>query len=60
MVALQAADIITVPLAEAIANIKTVSPDSQLVHTARATGISFGAPDEATHQPRLAQDKTMC
>jgi ATP-dependent phosphofructokinase / diphosphate-dependent phosphofructokinase len=49
MVALQAADIITVPLTEAIANIKTVPPASQLVHTARATGISFGAPDEATH-----------
>jgi 6-phosphofructokinase 1 len=49
MVALQAADIITVPLAEAIANIKTVPPESQLIHTARATGISFGAPDEAQH-----------
>ena len=49
MVALQAADIVRVPLTEAIANIKTVPPASQLVHTARATGISFGAPDEASH-----------
>jgi ATP-dependent phosphofructokinase / diphosphate-dependent phosphofructokinase len=49
MVALQAADIVRVPLTEAIANIKTVPPQSQLVHTARATGISFGAPDEASH-----------
>src|ERR1051325_10185605 len=49
MVALQAADIITVPLEEAVANLKTVPPSSQLFHTARATGISFGAPDEAAH-----------
>lgn len=59
MVALQAADIITVPLAEAIANIKTVPPASQLIHTARATGISFGAPDEAIHHRPLAEDKAM-
>ena len=49
MVALQAADIITVPLADAIANIKTVPPNSQLIRTARDTGISFGAPDEASY-----------
>ncbi|HEV2913148.1 MAG TPA: ATP-dependent 6-phosphofructokinase [Pyrinomonadaceae bacterium] len=54
MVALQAADIITVPLAEAIANLKTVPPESQLIHTARATGISFGAPDEAAHHASRA------
>lgn len=47
MVALQAAEIVTVPLAKAIAKIKTVPPDGQLVRTARNTGISFGAPDEA-------------
>jgi ATP-dependent phosphofructokinase / diphosphate-dependent phosphofructokinase len=52
MVALQAADIITVPLAQAVANLKTVSPDSQLVRTARDTGISFGAPDEAAHHAK--------
>jgi 6-phosphofructokinase 1 len=46
MVALQAANIRTVPLAEAIANLKTVPPESQLVRTARDVGVSFGAPDE--------------
>jgi ATP-dependent phosphofructokinase / diphosphate-dependent phosphofructokinase len=51
MVALQAADIVTVPISEAIANIKTVPPDGQLVRTARATAISFGAPDEASFHP---------
>ena len=49
MVALQAANVVTVPLSLAIANIKTVPPDSQLVRTARDVGISFGAPDEARH-----------
>jgi phosphofructokinase-like protein len=46
MVALQAANIRTVPLAEAIANLKTVPPESQLVRTARDVGVSFAAPDE--------------
>ncbi len=46
MVALQAGNIKTVPIAEAIANVKTVSPDSQLVRTARDVGVSFGAPNE--------------
>jgi 6-phosphofructokinase len=57
MVALQAADVVTVPISEAIANIKTVPPAGQLVRTARDTGISFGAPDEAEqHQmDRLKQ-----
>jgi phosphofructokinase-like protein len=49
MVALHSADIITVPLSKAVANLKTVPPDSQLVRTARDTGISFGAPDEERH-----------
>jgi ATP-dependent phosphofructokinase / diphosphate-dependent phosphofructokinase len=49
MVALQAGDVVTVPLTEAIKNIKTVPPNGQLVRTARDTGISFGAPDEASH-----------
>lgn len=44
MVALQAADIVTVPISEAIANIKTVPPDGQLVRTAKDIGISFGEP----------------
>jgi ATP-dependent phosphofructokinase / diphosphate-dependent phosphofructokinase len=52
MVALQAADIRTVPLAQAIAAIKTVPPDGQLVRTARDTGISFGAPDEVTYHEK--------
>jgi ATP-dependent phosphofructokinase / diphosphate-dependent phosphofructokinase len=49
MVALQAANIRTVPLEEAVANLKTVPPESQLVRCARDVGISFGAPDEETH-----------
>ena len=49
MVALQAANIVTVPLEDALENIKTVSPDSQLVRTARDVGISFGSPEEAAH-----------
>lgn len=53
MVALQAADIVTVPISQAIANIKTVPPDGQLVRTARATGISFGSPDEASYHMSL-------
>jgi 6-phosphofructokinase 1 len=52
MVALQAADVRTVPISEAIANIKTVPPGGQLVRTARDTGISFGAPDEAEQHGR--------
>ncbi|MCA1640285.1 MAG: 6-phosphofructokinase [Acidobacteria bacterium] len=44
MVALQANTIITVPLAEAVANIKTVAADGQLVRTARDIGISFATP----------------
>ncbi|MFN0279772.1 MAG: 6-phosphofructokinase [Pyrinomonadaceae bacterium] len=47
MVALQAGTIVTVPLSEACANIKTVPVDGQLVRTARDIGISFAAPREA-------------
>lgn len=47
MVALQAGVIVNVPLSEAIANIKTVSADGQLVRTARDIGISFAAPGES-------------
>ena len=46
MVSLHAANIRTVPLEEAVATLKTVPPESQLVRTARDVGISFGAPDE--------------
>jgi 6-phosphofructokinase 1 len=44
MVALQAGTVVTVPLSEACANIKTVPVDGQLVRTARDIGISFAAP----------------
>ncbi|MBE7515800.1 MAG: ATP-dependent 6-phosphofructokinase [Chloracidobacterium sp.] len=47
MVALNASSIVTVPLSEAIANIKTVPVDGQLVRTARDIGISFCAPHES-------------
>jgi 6-phosphofructokinase 1 len=53
MVALQAGDVVSVPLEEAIKYIKTVPPDGQLVRTARDTGISFGAPNEASYHKRL-------
>lgn len=53
MVALQAGDVITVPISEAIANVKTVPAEGQLVRTARDTGISFGAPDEARHHRQV-------
>ncbi len=46
MVALQANKIITVPLSEAIANVKTVADDGQLVQTARDIGISFAVPNK--------------
>jgi len=49
MVALQAGDIITVPISEAVANVKTVPQDGQMIRTARDTGISFGAVDEANY-----------
>lgn len=48
MVALQAGTIVTVPLSEACANIKTVQVDAQLVRTARDIGISFASPNETT------------
>jgi ATP-dependent phosphofructokinase / diphosphate-dependent phosphofructokinase len=46
MVALQAGTIVTVPLSEACANIKTVPIDGQLVRSARDIGISFASPLE--------------
>ncbi|MDQ1558796.1 MAG: ATP-dependent phosphofructokinase / diphosphate-dependent phosphofructokinase [Pyrinomonadaceae bacterium] len=53
MVALHSADIITVPLAKAVANVKTVALDSQLIRTARDIGVSFGAIDEAAHHGKV-------
>jgi 6-phosphofructokinase 1 len=49
MVALHAANIRTVPLEEAVATLKTVPPESQLVRCARDIGVSFGAPDEDSY-----------
>jgi phosphofructokinase-like protein len=47
MVALQAGNIITVPLDEACSAIKKVPVDGQLVRTARDIGISFAAPKDS-------------
>lgn len=41
MVALRHDEIVTVPIKEAIANLKYVDPNGQLVATARSVGISF-------------------
>lgn len=63
MVALQAGDVITVPICQAIANVKTVPANGQLVRTARDTGVSFGAPDEAIHHPpgnRPVESASLC
>jgi phosphofructokinase-like protein len=53
MVALQAADVVTVPIAEAITNTKTIPHNGQMVRTARDTGISFGASDETRFHKTL-------
>jgi 6-phosphofructokinase 1 len=47
MVALQAGSVVNVPLVDAIANIKNVPVDGQLVRSARDIGISFAAPQES-------------
>jgi len=49
MVALQAGNVVTVPISEAVANVKVVPADGQMVRTARDTGISFGALDESKY-----------
>ena len=49
MVALRSGDVVTVPIEDAIVDLKRVSPDSTLVRTARDLGISFGAADEAKY-----------
>ena len=43
MVALRGAEVITVPLSEACARMKTVDPNSELVAAARAVGVTVGA-----------------
>ena len=42
MVALRASKIVAVDMAQAIGHLKSVRPDGELVHTARAIGIGFG------------------
>ncbi len=42
MVALQSPHIVTIPITEALAELKRVDPNHDTVLTARATGISFG------------------
>ena len=42
MVALQSPHIVTIPIAEALSEVKRVEPNHDLMLTARATGISFG------------------
>jgi phosphofructokinase-like protein len=42
MVALRGQDIVDVPIADAIADLKLVPPDGELVRVARGLGISFG------------------
>jgi 6-phosphofructokinase 1 len=46
MVALQAGSIITVPISDACAAVKTVPVDGQMVRSARDIGISFASPHE--------------
>lgn len=43
MVALRPPDTVAVPITEAIGRLRTVPPDGDIVRTARALGISFGA-----------------
>jgi phosphofructokinase-like protein len=47
MVALRSNEVTTVPLIDAVSNLKTVPVDGQLVRTARDIGISFAAPNES-------------
>ncbi|MEA1961245.1 MAG: 6-phosphofructokinase [Bacillota bacterium] len=42
MVSLHGSDIVPVPILDAIETLKKVDPESEIVHTARAIGISFG------------------
>ncbi len=49
MLALQSATVITIPLEQAVTNIKNVTVDGQLIRTARDIGVSFAAPDEPNY-----------
>ncbi len=55
MVALQAGQVVTVPLSEACHNAKRVQVDGQMVRTARDIGISFAAPKGALSYQRSAR-----
>ena len=60
MVALQAGVIVTVPMSEACANIKTVPIDGQLLRTARDIGISFAAPKQSKlGEPEMYEVRTL-
>jgi len=60
MVALQAGTIVTVPMSEACANIKTVPVDGQLLRTARDIGISFAAPKQSKlGEPEMYEVRTL-
>ena len=43
MVASRPPDTVAVPITEAIGRLRTVPPDGDIVRTARALGVSFGA-----------------
>ena len=45
MVALSGTEIVTVPIVDAVAKLKTVDPAGSEVRAARSLGISFGAAD---------------
>ena len=42
MVALQPPEIVAVPLAKVVGRVRTVPPDCDLIHAARAVGVAFG------------------
>ena len=44
MVALAPPEVLAVPLKQAVANLKLVPTDGDLVRTARSIGLSFGEP----------------
>ena len=42
MVALQPPEIVAVPLDKVVGRVRTVPPDCDLIHAARAVGVAFG------------------
>ena len=53
MVALQAGDVVSGSARERDKEHQTVPPNGQLVRTARDTGVSFGAPNEASYHKSI-------